>query len=79
MLGYYGNITDIKQVFGGKLLSGPTQNGSVVGGTTVYLPDVVELVFYNVGPNTSCNRQAGSGFSIDVQVPIQGGVSSWIA
>lgn len=73
MLGGYGNITDRTQIVGGKLLSGPTQNGSVVGGTTIRLPDVVELVFYNVGPNTTCNRQVGSGFSIDVQVPIQNG------
>jgi len=38
----------------------------------VHLPDVLEMVFYSIGPKTSCNMYGG-GTTIDVQVPIQNG------
>ena len=40
----------------------------------VHLPDVVEMVFYNNGPTTSCsNFHPNTAQVIDVQVPIQNG------
>ena len=73
LLGNYENITDRVQTIGGKLLAGPDQNGSVIGGTSVRLPDVTELVFYSYGASTTCERVPGDYVALDVQVPIQDG------
>jgi hypothetical protein len=72
---YSDNITDRTQITGGTLLGGPTQNGSVIGGTVVNLPPLVELTFYNYGPDTSCG-QTGTPGAISllvVQVPVEAG------
>jgi hypothetical protein len=72
---YADNITGRSITTGGVLLDGPTQNGSVIGGVTVHLPDLVELVFYSYGPNTSCG-DTGTSMAIDsivVQVPVDAG------
>lgn len=54
------NITDRIQQVGNQL--------------PVHLPDVLEMVFYSIGPNTSCGMLLGiSETTIDVQVPIQNG------
>jgi hypothetical protein len=71
VLGYAGNITGRSEIVGGKMQTGPGQNGSVVGGTTVYLPNVIELVFYSYGSATTCDGGRGDYISIDVQIPIQ--------
>ena len=40
----------------------------------VHLPDALEMVFYSMGPSTSCGMYEGlSETTIDVQVPIQNG------
>ena len=40
----------------------------------VHLPDALEMVFYSMGPNTSCGEYEGlQETTIDVQVPIQNG------
>jgi len=72
---YTDNITGRSVVTGGTLQSGATQNGSVVDGTTIQLPDVVEMVFYTFGPDTSCGETSSvtAIHSIVVQVPIEGG------
>ena len=60
MLGNYENIT--------------ARSESVDGGPIVYLPDAIELVFYS--PQTvasTCQRQLGLYYWIDVQVPVQDG------
>jgi hypothetical protein len=74
LLGNYENITGRVQTIGGKLLAGPAQNGSVIGGTAVHLPDVTELVFYSYGASTTCGRVPGDYVALDVQVPVQDGV-----
>lgn len=71
VLGNYENITARSQTVGGKILSGPTQNGSVIGGAVVHFPDVTEFVFYSYGPSTTCVRESGDYTWMDVQVPIQ--------
>lgn len=72
---YTDNITGRSVVMGGTLQSGATQNGRVVDGTTIQLPDVVEMVFYTFGPDTSCGETSSAIaiHSIVVQVPIEAG------
>jgi hypothetical protein len=76
VLGNYESITDRETTSGGKFFSGPDQNGTLVGGTVINLPDVLELVFYGYGPSTTCARPGGhtAFLALDVQVPIQNGV-----
>jgi len=78
----FGNAEEITGRFlttGGTLPSGATQNGSVNGGTTIPLPNVMEMVFYSYGPGTTCGD---TGVRLDsitsvnamvIQVPIESG------
>jgi hypothetical protein len=73
------NITGRSLTTGGVLLGGPTQNGSVVGGTTVKLPNVLEMVFYSYGSDTTCRDTSvllGTTVSVNaiiVQIPVESG------
>ena len=74
-------------VFGnGEMITGRTvttggtydnDTGKAVGGTTIYLPDAMELVFYGFGPTTFCGQIPGlnspANQVIVVQVPLQSG------
>ena len=64
-LGNYENITDGIQIIGGN---------RTVAGTTIHLPDVIELVFYgSESGTTTCQRSANQYVNVVVHVPIQGG------
>jgi hypothetical protein len=73
------NITGISVTTGGKLLGGPTQNSSAVGGTTMRLPNELEMVFYSYGSSTTCadtslTRDATTfQYAIVVHIPIESG------
>jgi hypothetical protein len=59
---------------GGKIVSGPLQNFSIIGGNTTITPPGAELVFYSYGAGTSCegNGPVHTG-EIVVHVPLENG------
>lgn len=78
----FGNaqdITDRSLTTGGIVLGGPAQNGSIIGGTTVPLPNLLEMVFYSYGSATNCGDTSvryGSTSQVQtivVQIPIEPG------
>jgi hypothetical protein len=60
---------------GGKIVSSPLQNFSIIGGNTTVTPPGMEIVFRTYGAGTSCegnNLNAPTG-EIVVEVPIENG------
>jgi hypothetical protein len=74
LFGDASNMTNRIQIIGGKVTSGPLQNFSVAGGTTIHLPPVADLSFYTYGPGTSCAGQPPPPKEfLMVNVPLEGG------
>jgi len=74
LFGDSSNMTNRIQILGGQVTSGPTENFSVAGGTTIHLPSVVDLSFYTYGPGTSCAGQPPPPKEfLMVNVPLEGG------